>query len=102
MGDAAVHLSLTSDEILSVHLKEKWQMETDVLSVETIIEQLNQHPSIKRIVFDATALGSWDSSLLIEQNAMAPLSTSDYGFVLEIGEIRMEEVRAGNSWTMSG
>lgn len=28
--------------------------------------------------------------LLIEQNAMAALSVSDYGYVLETGEIRME------------
>ena len=28
--------------------------------------------------------------LLIEQNAMAALSVSDYGYVLETGEIQME------------
>jgi len=28
--------------------------------------------------------------LLIEQNTMAALSVSDYGYVLETGEIRME------------
>ncbi len=65
MGDAAVHLSLAGHEILSVHLRGKWEMEADVPSAETIIEQLTQHLSIKRIIFDATALGSWDSNLLI-------------------------------------
>ncbi|HIJ41730.1 MAG TPA: ABC transporter permease [Deltaproteobacteria bacterium] len=65
MSDAAVHMSLTGEEILTVHLKGKWQMETDAPSTETMGEQLEQHPSIKRVAFDATALGSWDSSLLI-------------------------------------
>jgi len=65
MSDAAVHLSLTGEEILTVHLKGKWQMETDVPSTETAMEQLERHPSIKRIVFNAMALGSWDSSLVI-------------------------------------
>jgi len=65
MSDAAVYFSLTSDEILSVHLKGTWQMETDVPSAQSVMEQLKQHPSIKRIVFDATALGAWDSNILI-------------------------------------
>jgi len=65
MGDAAVHLSLTGDEILSVHLRGKWQMETDAPSTETMVEELDRHPSIKRMGFDSTALDSWDSSLLI-------------------------------------
>jgi hypothetical protein len=38
MSDAAVHLSLTGEEILAVHLKGKWQMETDVPSTETTME----------------------------------------------------------------
>ena len=65
MSDAAVQLSLTGDEILSVHLQGKWQMETEVPSTETMVEELDRHPSIKRMVFDSTALDSWDSSLLI-------------------------------------
>ena len=65
MSDAAVYFSLTGDEILSVHLRGKWQMETDVPSVQTVMKKLSLHPSVKRIVFDATALGSWDSNLLI-------------------------------------
>jgi len=58
-------LSLTGEEILTLHLKGKWQMETDVPSTKTVLGHLDRHPSIKRMVFDATALGSWDSSLLI-------------------------------------
>ena len=65
MSDAAVHLSLTGDDILSVHLKGTWQMEADVPSTQSVMEELKQHSSIKRIVFDATALGAWDSNLLI-------------------------------------
>ena len=65
MSDAAVHLSLTGNDILSVHLKGTWQMEADVPSTQSVMEQLKQHPSIKRIIFDATALGAWDSNLLI-------------------------------------
>ncbi len=65
MSDATVHLSLTGEEILTVHLMGKWQMEADVPSAQTMTEQLDRHPSIKRMAFDATALGSWDSSLLI-------------------------------------
>lgn len=65
MSDAAVHFSLTGEEILTVHLKGKWQMETDVPSTEAMLDQLDQHHSIKRIVFDAAELGLWDSSLLI-------------------------------------
>ena len=40
-------------------------METDVPSTQSVMEELKQHSSIKRIVFDATALGAWDSNLLI-------------------------------------
>lgn len=65
MSDAAVHLDVIGEEILSVHLKGKWQMETDVPSTKTVLEQLDRHPSIGRMTFDATALASWDSSLLI-------------------------------------
>jgi phospholipid/cholesterol/gamma-HCH transport system permease protein len=65
MSDADVQLRLTGEEILTLHLKGKWQMETDVPSTKTVLEQLDRHPSIGRMVFDATALGSWDSSLLI-------------------------------------
>jgi len=65
MSDAAVQLSLTGEEILTLHLKGKWQMETDVPSTKTVLEQLDRHPTIKRMAFDTTALGSWDSSLLI-------------------------------------
>ena len=65
MTDAAVQFSLTGEETLTVHLKGKWQMETDVPSTEEMIEQLDQHPSIKYIVFDATELDSWDSTLPI-------------------------------------
>ena len=65
MSNAAVHFSLAGEEILNAHLKGKWEMETDVPSMETLMEQLDQHPSIKRMVFDATELGAWDSSLLI-------------------------------------
>jgi len=65
MSDADVQLSLTGEEILSVHLRGKWQMEADVPSKQTMTEQLALHPAVKRVVFDATDLGSWDSSLLI-------------------------------------
>ena len=30
-----------------------------------MLDQLDQHPNVKRIVFDASELGSWDSSLPI-------------------------------------
>ena len=65
MNDAAVQFSLTGEEILTVHLNGEWRMETDVPSTEPMTEQLDRHPSIKRMVFDAEELGSWDSSLLI-------------------------------------
>ena len=65
MTDAAVQLSLRGDEVLSIHLKGKWAMEADVPSTGTMMEKLDANPSIKRILFDSTALGSWDSSLLI-------------------------------------
>jgi phospholipid/cholesterol/gamma-HCH transport system permease protein len=65
MSETGVDFSLLNKEVLSVLLNGKWQMETDVPSTETMMGQLVQHPSIKRIVFDSTALGSWDSSLLI-------------------------------------
>jgi phospholipid/cholesterol/gamma-HCH transport system permease protein len=65
MTDAAVHLSLSGDEILSIHLTGQWEMGADVPSPETVSERLKQHAAIKHIVFDATALGSWDSTLII-------------------------------------
>ena len=65
MTDAVVHYSLTGSETLLVHLKGNWQMEADVPSSEAMLDQLDQHSSIKRIEFDATELGSWDSSLPI-------------------------------------
>ena len=40
------------------------------------------------IIQDINSAGA--TILLIEQNAMAALSVSDYGYVLETGEIRME------------
>jgi phospholipid/cholesterol/gamma-HCH transport system permease protein len=65
MTDAAVQFSLSGEEILTVYLKGKWQMETEVPTTKEMLDQLDQHPSVKRIVFDATELGSWDSSLPI-------------------------------------
>jgi len=65
MTDAAVQFCLTGEETLTVHLKGKWQLETEVPSTKEMLDQLDQHPSIKRIVFDSTELGSWDSSLPI-------------------------------------
>ncbi|MCJ7686789.1 MAG: ABC transporter permease [Desulfobacteraceae bacterium] len=65
MSETGVDFSLLNKEVLSVLLNGKWQMETDVPSTKTMMEQLDRQPSIKRIVFDATALTTWDSSLLI-------------------------------------
>ncbi len=65
MTDAAVQFSLTGKETLTVHLKGKWQMEAEVPSTEAMVEQLDQHPNVNRIVFDSAELGSWDSSLPI-------------------------------------
>ncbi|EFK09809.1 conserved hypothetical protein [delta proteobacterium NaphS2] len=65
MSDAAVQYSLTESETLTVHLQGNWQMESGVPSSGALLDQLDQHSSIKRIEFDATELGSWDSSLPI-------------------------------------
>jgi phospholipid/cholesterol/gamma-HCH transport system permease protein len=65
MSAAAVDFSLLNKEVLSVHLKGKWQIDQDVPSKEEIQGQLHQHPEVKNIVFNSTALNSWDSSLLI-------------------------------------
>lgn len=65
MTDAAVQFSLTDEETLTVHLQGNWQMETEFPSTEAMLDQLDQHPAVKRIVFDASGLGSWDSSLPI-------------------------------------
>jgi len=63
--ETAVNFSLVNEDSLSIQVNGKWQMETEVPSTEEMMEQLTQHPSIKRIVFDAKALTTWDSSLLI-------------------------------------
>ena len=65
MNEADVVFSVADEDSLSVQVNGEWRMETDVPSTETMLKQLSQHPSIKRVVFDATKLGSWDSSLLI-------------------------------------
>ena len=65
MNEAAVDFSLLNKEVLSVHLNGKWQMDQDVPSKEEMENQLHQHPAVKHIVFDSTALNAWDSSLLI-------------------------------------
>jgi len=65
MTDAAVQMSLSGDEILSIHLKGIWQMEADMPSTKAMMEQLDAYPSIKRIAFDSSELGSCDSSLMI-------------------------------------
>ena len=65
MDEAAVNFNLVNEDSLSVQVNGEWQMETEVPSTETIMEQLSRHPSIKRIEFDATALTTWNSSLLI-------------------------------------
>lgn len=65
MSETAVNFSLMNQDSLSVQVNGKWRMETEVPSTEEMLEQLTQHPSIKRIVFDAKALTTWDSSLLI-------------------------------------
>ena len=65
MSEAAVDFSLLNKEVLSVHLNGKWQIDQDVPSKEEMTDQLRQHPAVKHIVFDTTALNAWDSSLLI-------------------------------------
>ena len=65
MSEAAVDFSLLNKEVLSVHLNGKWQIDQDVPSKEELADQLHQHPAVKQIVFDSTALNAWDSSLLI-------------------------------------
>ncbi|MBL0713822.1 MAG: ABC transporter permease [Desulfosarcina sp.] len=65
MSEAAVDFSLLNKEVLSVHLNGKWQIDQDVPSKEEMADQLHQHPAVKHIVFDSTALNAWDSSLLI-------------------------------------
>ena len=65
MNEADVVFSVADEDSLCVQVNGEWRMETDVPSTETMLKQLSQHPSIKRVVFDATKLGSWDSSLLI-------------------------------------
>ncbi len=67
MSDAAVQFSLTGEEILTVHLNGEWRMETDAPSTEPMMEQLDRHPSIKRMVFDADGarfMGQQPSDLL--------------------------------------
>ena len=65
MNEAAVDFSLLNEEVLSVHLNGKWQMDQDVPSKEGMEDQLHQHPTVKQIVFDSASLNAWDSSLLI-------------------------------------
>ena len=65
MSEAAVDFSLLNKEVLSVHLNGKWQIDQDVPSKKEMADQLRQHPAVKHIVFDSTALNAWDSSLVI-------------------------------------
>jgi len=65
MNEAAVDFNLLNKEVLSVHLNGKWQIDQDVPSKEGMENQLHQHPAVRHIVFDSTALNAWDSSLLI-------------------------------------
>jgi len=65
MSEAAVDFSLLNNEVLSVHLNGKWQIDQDVPSKKEMADQLHQYPTVKHIVFDSTALDAWDSSLLI-------------------------------------
>jgi len=65
MSDAAIHLDVIGEGMLTVYLGGEWRMDADIPSKQTMTEQLARHPAVKRMVFDATDLGSWDSSLLI-------------------------------------
>jgi len=40
MGDAAVHLSLTVEEIQALHLRRKWQKEVAVPSTQRMTNQI--------------------------------------------------------------
>jgi len=65
MSEAAIDFSLLNKEVLSVNLKGKWRIDQDMPFKEDMADQLRQHPAVKHIVFNSTALKAWDSSLVI-------------------------------------
>lgn len=65
MNETAVVFNRVNEEVLSVLLQGKWQLEQETPSREQIEGQIHESPAVKQIVFDATRLEAWDSSLLI-------------------------------------
>ena len=50
---------------LRIALRGDWRIEADIPPAAPLISQLAPESGIRRVVFDCTALGTWDSSLLV-------------------------------------
>jgi phospholipid/cholesterol/gamma-HCH transport system permease protein len=59
-----VTISRTPDSTLAIRLAGDWRLGHRALATEDLLKDVGAAPKPRRITFDATALGYWDSSLL--------------------------------------
>ncbi len=52
------------DATLVVHLSGEWHLRRDLPSADEVARELASRPAPRRVTFDATALGRWDSGLV--------------------------------------
>ncbi len=60
-----ITFSRPADGTLLVKIAGDWKLDNTIPSADEVMKQIASDPKVGRLSFDTTALGSWDSSLLI-------------------------------------
>jgi phospholipid/cholesterol/gamma-HCH transport system permease protein len=64
-GRADLALERADAATLLIHLRGSWQIEDGVPSIDPVAEELAREPPPRRLAFDSSGIGEWDSSLLL-------------------------------------
>jgi anti-anti-sigma regulatory factor len=59
-----ITITRPADDKLLVRLSGAWKLQHGLPSTDSVLHELDAHPSIRRVAFDASDLAEWDSALL--------------------------------------
>jgi phospholipid/cholesterol/gamma-HCH transport system permease protein len=62
---AGLSFRRADDQTIELELSGAWTFDDEVASAEEVEAQLASEPGVRRLIFDAQALGAWDSGLLV-------------------------------------
>ena len=90
----------TGDATLEVHLTGAWRLRGGLPSAALIKRELESAPSLRHIGFEARALASWDSSVLVLTGEKASGNFLIEQAKLVASDVRGRVVKGSGHWLM--